>query len=195
MPEPALAEPAAAPGAPAASEAVTPPGAATAADRRPDRLAALVARLEAEHLDAVLLTGLPNVRYVTGFTGSSALAVVTRRSEVLLITDFRYQTQVAAEVGDFARVVIEQSSLWAGLWQQLAAFAYVQIVGFESAQLLHRDFQRLLDAGARWAWRPTADLVEGLRERKDAGEVARIRDAAAVAVAALERTLGEVRPA
>jgi Xaa-Pro aminopeptidase len=168
MPEPALAEPAAAPGAPAASEAVTPPGAATAADRRPDRLAALVARLEAEHLDAVLLTGLPNVRYVTGFTGSSALAVVTRRSEVLLITDFRYQTQVAAEVGDFARVVIEQSSLWAGLWQQLAAFAYVQIVGFESAQLLHRDFQRLLDAGARWAWRPTADLVEGLRERKDA---------------------------
>ena len=194
MPEPALAEPAAAPGARVASEAVTPPGAATAADRRPDRLAALVARLEAEHLDAVLLTGLPNVRYVTGFTGSSALAVVTRRSEVLLITDFRYQTQVAAEVGDFARVVIEQSSLWAGLWQQLAAFAYVQIVGFESAQLLHRDFQRLLDAGARWAWRPTADLVEGLRERKDAGEVARIRDAAAVAVAALERTLREVRP-
>jgi Xaa-Pro aminopeptidase len=150
---------------------------AAGADRRPDRVAALVERLEAEHLDAVLLTGLANVRYVTGFTGSSALAAVTRRGEVLLVTDFRYQTQVADEVGDFARVVIEQASLWAGLWQHLAAFGYVEVAGFESAHLLHRDFQRLLEAGARWGWRPTADLVEGLRERKDAGEVARIRAA------------------
>ena len=173
---------------------MTEGGAPPAADRRPDRLAALVERLEAEHLDAVLLTGLANVRYVTGFSGSSALAVVTRRSEVLLVTDFRYQTQVADEVGDFARVVIEQASLWTGLWQQLAGFGYVQVLGFESAHLLHRDFQRLLDAGARWGWRPTADLVEALRERKDAGEVARIRDAAAVAVTALARTLAEVRP-
>jgi len=167
---------------------------AAMADRRPERLAALVARLEAEHLDAVLLTGLANVRYLTGFTGSSALAVVTRRSEVLFVSDFRYQTQAADEVGDFARVVIEQASLWAGLWQQLGAFGYVQVLGFESAHLLHRDFQRLLEAGARWGWRPTTDLVEGLREQKDAGEVARITDAAAVAVAALERTLAEVRP-
>lgn len=163
-------------------------------DRRSARLAALVERLEAEHLDAVLLTGLANIRYLTGFTGSSALAVVTRRSEVLFVSDFRYQTQAADEVGDFSRIVIEQASLWAGLWQQLAAFAYVQVVGFESAHLLHRDFQRLLDGGARWGWRPTAELVEGLRERKDAGEVACIADAAAVAVAALERTLTEVRP-
>ena len=175
-------------GAPAAS-----PGAGSG-DRRADRVAAVVERLEAEHLDAVLLTGLANVRYLTGFTGSSALVVVTRRGEVLFVSDFRYQTQAADEVGDFARVVIEQSSLWAGLWQQLAAYAYVQVVGFESAHLLHRDFQRLLDAGARWAWRPTVDLVEGLRERKDAGEVRLIEAANAVAVAALHATLTEVRP-
>jgi Xaa-Pro aminopeptidase len=168
------------------------PPAATG-DRRPDRLAALVARLEAEHLDAVLLTGLANVRYVTGFSGSSALAVVTRRGEVVLVTDFRYQTQVADEVGDFARVVIEPASLWTGLWQHLAGLAYVQVMGFESAHLLHRDFQRLLEGGARWGWRPTSDLVEGLREQKDAGEVAHIQAAADVAVAALERTLAEVR--
>jgi Xaa-Pro aminopeptidase len=163
-------------------------------DPRSGRLAAVVERLEAEHLDAVLLAGLANVRYLTGFTGSSALVVVTRRAEVLFVSDFRYQTQAADEVGDFARVVIEQASLWAGLWQQLASYGYVQVVGFESAHLLHRDFQRLLDAGARWAWRPTVDLVEGLRERKDAGEVRLIEAANAVAVAALEATLAEVRP-
>ena len=163
-------------------------------DRRPARLAALVDALERLHLDALLVTGLASVRWLTGFAGTSALVVVTRRGEVLLVSDFRYQTQAAEQVGDFARVVIEPASLWAGLWQQLAGHAYVDVVGFESAHLLHRDFQRLLDGGARWTWRPTVDVVEGLRERKDADEVDAIRRAGAVAVAALERTLGQVRP-
>ena len=58
----------------------------------------------------------------------------------------------------------------------------------------HRDFQRLLEAGARWQWRPTVDLVETLRERKDA-ERARADRAPAngIATRALERTLPQVR--
>ena len=163
------------------------------ADRRPQRMAALVEAMQHAHLDALLVTGLPNVRYLTGFAGTSALLLVTHRGEAVLITDFRYQTQAAEQVGDLARVVIEPQSLWTGLWQQLAQLPYVAVVGFESAHLLHRDFQRLLDGGARWTWRPSADLVETLRERKDEAEVAHIRDAGAVAVRALERTLAEVR--
>lgn len=163
-------------------------------DHRPARVAALVQQLEAAHLDALLLTGLPNVRYLTGFSGSSALAVVTRRGDVLLITDFRYQTQAAEQVGAAARVVIEQASLWAGLWQQLPTLPYTEVVGFESAHLLHRDFQRLLEAGSRWSWRPTTDLVEALRERKDDDEVECVRAAGQVAERALARTLDAVRP-
>jgi Xaa-Pro aminopeptidase len=154
-------------------------------------VAALVDGLTAAHLDGLLLTGLPNIRYLTGFSGSSALLVVTPR-DVVLITDFRYQTQVADEVGDLARIVVEPSSLWTGLWQQLAQLSGVQVLGFETAHILHRDFQRLNEAGARWQWRPTADLVESLRERKDATEIARISTAADVATTALERTLPQV---
>ena len=157
-------------------------------DPRPRRIAALVDGLSAAHLDGLLLTGLSNIRYLTGFSGSSALLVVTPR-DVVFITDFRYQTQVVEEVGDIARVIIEPSSLWTGLWQQLAALSSVQVLGFESAHIQHRDFQRLVEAGARWQWRPTVDLVETLRERKDDSEIARIRDAADVATRALERTL------
>jgi Xaa-Pro aminopeptidase len=68
----------------------------------------------------------------------------------------------------------------------------VQVAGFESAHLLHRDFQRLLEAGSRWQWRPTVDLVETLRERKDADEVALIEQAADAATRALDRTLSAV---
>ena len=161
-------------------------------DPRPRRVAALVDGLTAAHLDGLLLTGLPNIRYLTGFSGSSALLVVSQR-DVVLITDFRYQTQVADEVGDLARIVIEPSSLWTGLWQQLGQLGGLQVIGFETAHILHRDFQRLLEAGSRWQWRPTVDLVETLRERKDETEIARIAEAADVATAALERTLPQVK--
>jgi len=161
-------------------------------DPRPRRVAALVEGLTAAHLDGLLLTGLSNIRYLTGFSGSSALLVVSQR-DLILITDFRYQTQVVDEVGEFARVVIEPSSLWTGLWQQLAQLSGLQVVGFETAHIQHRDFQRLLESGARWQWRPTVDLVETLRERKDESEIERIEQAADVATTALGRTLPQIR--
>lgn len=161
-------------------------------DSRPRRISALVDSLSSAHVDGLLLTGLSNIRYLTGFSGSSALVVVTPR-DVVLITDFRYQTQVADEVGDIARVVIEASSLWSGLWNQLGALPNVKVMGFETAHIPHRDFQRLIEAGSRWQWRPTVDLVESLRERKDAGEIDHIRDAAGVATRALRRTYAEIR--
>ena len=161
-------------------------------DARPRRLAALADGLTAAHVDGLLVTSLPNIRYLTGFSGSSALLFVSQR-EVVFITDFRYQTQVAEEVGSIARVMIESQSLWSGLWQQLSQFSTIEVIGFESGHLLHRDFQRLLEAGARWQWRPTVDLVETLRERKDADELALIEAANGIAIRALERTLPQLR--
>ena len=155
-------------------------------------MAALVDAVSTAHLDGLLVTHLANIRYLTGFSGTSALLLVAR-SNVILITDFRYQIQAAEEVGTAARVIIESQSLWSGLWRMLPDIDGLVVLGFESGHLLHRDFQRLLDSGARWQWRPTGDLVEVLRERKDAGEVALIGKAAGVATRALERLLPELR--
>src|SRR5687767_4453234 len=112
-------------------------------DRRSARLTALRESLITAHIDALVLTSLPNVRYLTGFSGSSALVLVTQR-DLHFITDFRYDTQVRDEVGDLAAVRIESQSLWNGLWEVLAATNGLSMIGFESAHLLHRDFQRLL---------------------------------------------------
>ena len=161
-------------------------------DPRLRRLAAVSEGLTAAHVDALLITSLPNIRYLTGFSGSSAVLFVSPR-DVVLVTDFRYQTQIVDEVGDLARICIESQSLWTGLWQQLSQLTYLEIIGFESSHLLHRDFQRLLEAGARWQWRPTVDLVETLRERKDSGELAWIEAANGIATRALERTIPQVR--
>ena len=164
------------------------------ADRRSARAALLHDALTEHHLDALLVTGRANIRYVTGFSGSTALLLVTARDSVL-ITDFRYQTQVAEEVGDLVRVRVEATSLWDGLWAELGQFPGRAVIGFGSAHVTHREFQRFLDdsAGARWQWRPQGDIVEGLRESKDEDEVALIHRAAGMATRALANTLQQVR--
>ncbi|MFN8579879.1 MAG: Xaa-Pro peptidase family protein [Gemmatimonadaceae bacterium] len=156
------------------------------------RQEALRTALLKAHLDGLLVSGLANVRYLTGFSGSNALLLMTAR-DALLLTDFRYQTQAADEVGSSATIQVESTSLWNGLWTFLQQRAGIETLGFESMYLLHRDFERLLDKGRRWQWRPMVDVVETLREQKDADEIDAIRDAAQVGKAALSRTLSQVR--
>ncbi|HEX2779867.1 MAG TPA: aminopeptidase P family protein [Gemmatimonadaceae bacterium] len=165
--------------------------AAPVRDARAGRLEALRASVERAHLDGVLLTGLANIRYLTGFSGTSALLFVSAR-EAIFLTDFRYETQAAEQVGDIAQVHIEAASLWARLWAMLPSVTGLEVLGFESAHIEHRDFQRLLEGGARWQWRPTLDLVEALRERKDSGELALIQRAADAACDALEATMPQL---
>ncbi len=151
-------------------------------------MAALRDGLARADLDALLVTALPNIRYLCGFSGSNGLLLVTSL-ECVLFTDFRYAEQVRDEVQPMVQVRIEPVSLWNGLFATLGATVGVDRIGFESAHLLHRDFQRLLEHGGRWQWRPEVDHVERLRERKDAGELARIERAVAIAEAALAATL------
>ena len=157
-------------------------------DSRQRRLEALRSRLIAEEVDGLLVNSLPNIRYLTGFSGSSALLVATL-TELVFITDFRYETQVGSEVGDFAEVRIEPTSLWTGLWDRLPRLSHIEVIGFESAHVVHRDFQRLLSEGARWQWRAKTGLVEDLRESKDNDEVSLISEAARIATSALTRVL------
>jgi Xaa-Pro aminopeptidase len=160
---------------------------------RARRRDALRERLGVEKVDALLLNSLPNIRYLTGFSGTSALLLVTQ-AEMLFITDFRYETQVADEIGDLADVLIEPTSLWTGLWDRLPRLQTVEVVGFETAHLVHRDFQRLLNEGSRWQWRAQIGLVEDLRESKDADEVALIARAGTIATKALSRVVPMIHP-
>ena len=89
-------------------------------DRRTERQSALRAALEGEGLDGLLVTHLPNIRYLTGFTGSAALLLL-RADTTILITDFRYATQAPSEAGSAAVVEVDQKSVWERLGRVLAA--------------------------------------------------------------------------
>lgn len=162
------------------------------------RVAALRVSLAVAKLDALLVSALPNIRYLTGFSGSNALLLVTP-DITLLLTDFRYATQVRLEVWPAADVVIERSSLWTRLWAELKERPSIQLIGFETAHVKHQDAVRFVgDAttageGAAWQWRPALNLVEILRESKDATEVAATVEAVRIAEYALGRTLPLVK--
>ncbi len=161
-------------------------------DSYPARVAALRDSLARANLDALLVTSLPNIRYITGFSGSNALLVVSP-TQLILFTDFRYEVQVGEEVPDAVKVHIEESSLWQGLWRELSHKVSAERVGFESGHLVHRDFARLLEHADHFQWRPTSDIVELLRERKDPAEIALIGEAVRIAEGALSDTLPQIR--
>jgi Xaa-Pro aminopeptidase len=159
-------------------------------DRREERQAALRVALVAEGLDGLLVTHLPNIRYLTGFTGSAALLLV-RLDATVLISDFRYASQAPAEVGSAAGVEIDQRSVWERLGRVLASRPTANL-GIESHSLTVRDAERVSGL-TRGRVAPAAELVEGLRAVKSPEEVAAIQAAAGLAQEALAAVLPGIR--
>lgn len=160
-------------------------------DARRVRLRALLADAG---LDALLVTSLVNVRYLTGFTGSNAALLVTA-DDAVLATDGRYTTQAEAESPDLERLIDRRV---APALADRAGKADVPRLGFEAHALSvadHTELAELADEG-RPAGRPAlvaADhLVESLRVTKDEGELTLLRTACAISCAALEGLLPSV---
>jgi Xaa-Pro aminopeptidase len=111
-------------------------------DTRGLRLRRVRDRLHESRLDSLLVSHLPNIRWLTGFTGSSAFLLVEPGSATL-ITDFRYRTQASEEVGDAVSVSITDSDLFAELARRLEEGASGPRVGFEDHSLTVRDRRAL----------------------------------------------------
>lgn len=170
------------------------------ADLPPMDVAGRVPRLR-ERLDdagcqSLLVTHLTNIRYLTGFTGSAALAMVLPDS-LLFVTDGRYRDQ-ADEQLRAAGVDADIRIGTTGAAQQeivSTAAASLDSIGLEADHISWSQQQKFTeDWFPRAALVPTSDLVEDLRLVKDDGEVARIEAACGVADRALARVrarLGE----
>ena len=141
--------------------------------------------LRERELDALLITDLVNVRWLTGFTGSNA-AIVTGPEVRRFVTDFRYVTQAAEQVGDAWEREIHQDLL-----EQVAEPLGGPLrLGFDDASMTVRDHARLDELAPEGVELVAAGgLIEDLRAVKDAGELERIRAAAALADTALEEVL------
>jgi Xaa-Pro aminopeptidase len=140
------------------------------------RRTALTARLDDLGVDALLVSRLPNVRYLTGFTGSNGQAVVAA-SESVFLTDGRYTEQSRHEVPDLERVTYLQG-LEAPLRDQCARLG-VRRLGFESHDVSVHQHGRFVEALSDVDLVGVNEEVERLRWVKDAEELEMLRRAQA----------------
>jgi len=148
-------------------------------------------------LSGLLVTHLPDLRYLSGFTGSSAALAVTRRS-ARLFTDGRYTAQAAAEVKS-AQVEIVPRAPAACAVQWMAAQAGVEFAGFDPAWTSVAELSRLKEALPARLRRSflvpvAAPLVEALRLVKDEDELRIMGEAALTGCRLFEHLLGFLKP-
>lgn len=151
------------------------------------RLAVVRQHVTALKLDALLVTFLPHVRYLTGFSGSNACCVITARRQVL-VTDGRYKAQVRSEVKGFD-LYIARSSLFHELHARRILPAKGRI-GFNSAQLNVAELENLKSLFGSAKFLKTRDIVGAVASVKDESEIQSIRDAVAISDAVFRYIVG-----
>ncbi|MBK9166609.1 MAG: aminopeptidase P family protein [Bryobacterales bacterium] len=158
---------------------------------RAGRRQSILRNLDAHRTDALLVTALPNIRYLSGFTGSNGVLLLTERQPVLF-TDPRYEIQAAAECDCPVRIagkgVAEEAA-------RAATRRRVRRLGYERNRISLAAFETLrakLGSGTELV--PFDGLVETARMVKSAAEIAHIRASVKVNSQAYERTLRMIKP-
>lgn len=158
----------------------------TPASRR-ERLRALLAKSPA---DGMLVTSLPNIRYLTGFSGSNAVLFVSGsdRDDDVLGTDGRYAEQVGRESADLP-VILDRSTLSA-VSRQLAGHGVHHVLIEDTIRLVD---QQSIEEHIRTAVSATG-LVEQLRAIKDDDEMRLLEEAGAITAEAMQDIGREIGP-
>jgi len=158
-----------------------------------------------QKLDALLITHLPNIRYMIGFTGSAGVLVATD-GRLVFFTDGRYASQAKDEV-EGARVVISKGPALSaavdyltrtpssGSSRQSGNARSSLRVGIEAEHMpvsLRSTLAKLLPKGARMV--ETVGVVQQLRTVKDADEIGYIREAVNLGAELLPIALDALKP-
>ncbi len=155
------------------------------------RLTKLRETLTTEGLDAILITQPENRRYLSGFTGSTGVLLISQE-QAILATDFRYYEQVEKQAPDFrlAKVTEKFKLLLPDLVHQVGA----KRVGFESTHLTVDQRQEWQEVAEVFELVPTKELVQEIRAVKGEDELSKIRKAIALADQAIAYIAGFVEP-
>jgi Xaa-Pro aminopeptidase len=149
---------------------------------------------EARRLDALLVTHLPNIRYLCGFRGSAGVLLVAD-GRFTFFTDGRYREQARSEVQD-AKVIVPKGTIpLMDAAARALADCRAKVVGVESEHMSVAAEAKLAHSlRPKARIRPTQGFVEEQRVVKEPAEVERIRAAVCLASSLFDQTVAAIRP-
>lgn len=155
------------------------------------RVVRLREAMQLQNMEAVLITGDVNRRYLTGFTGSSGYVLVTDQ-KAWLLTDFRYLTQAAEQAAGFE--IVDHGASVTGTVQSLLTQEGIKRVGFEEENVVFATYRTYEEDLAPITLVPLSGLVEELRIYKDEQELALMKEAADLADRTFVHMLSVLKP-
>ena len=160
---------------------------------RSARLRRIRDRLHSEKLGGLLVSHPPDLRYLSGFTGSSG-SLLIEPGLATLFTDFRYREQAQSEIGPGISLAIASDGLFEALSRRLEELPPGSRIGFDPATTTVRDRQELGRRCGTAIWDALEGAVADLRAVKDVREIESIEAAVRLAEDALEAVLASIRP-
>jgi Xaa-Pro aminopeptidase len=139
-------------------------------------------------VDGILITNPVNLRYLTGFTGSSGFSIVSER-RAIFVTDFRYKEQVKDEVRGFD-IRIEHGERGMEI-KKIVNELRIKRLGFEADSISYGFYKRL--SVHRIKLRPLKNVVESMRIKKSKNELLCIRTAIKRAEKAFRRLIPYIK--
>jgi Xaa-Pro aminopeptidase len=155
------------------------------------RLQALRSTFRPARIDALLVTFLPHVRYLSGFSGSNALCLI-RRSHQWFVTDGRYREQMRQQVHGFQRLVASSTLYELAAERKLLRGA--KRVGFEEQYLPVAELRKLKNLFPRITFVPVSGLVEELASVKSEHEIGKIVEAVKLTDSVFKSILKMIKP-
>jgi Xaa-Pro aminopeptidase len=157
-----------------------------------NRLKRLQGMLPGENLDSLLVTALPLVRYLSGYSGSNGMILLSPENS-LFLTDFRYKSQAKEQVKNMKVTTVERD-LFSGLSDVAFLKGKRLKLGLEADHVSCKVFRRLKSLLPDCLLVPTEGIVETLTVRKDKSEVAKIRRAVRITDRAFSEILDFIKP-
>src|SRR4030095_2402621 len=154
------------------------------------RIEKIKAILDELNLDAFYITHIPNIRYITGFSGSSAFVIITKNKDYFL-TDFRYKEQSAKQVKGFEIVV---NYLASEEMTKIFESEGIKTAGFESTHLTVQQLENLKKPLPAVKFIPVAERIEQLTMVKTPEEIEKLKKAAEITDKTFTKLLELIKP-